>query len=163
MREWWLFAHIVGAFAFVLAHGVSAGVGMRLRRERDVKRIRALLDLSAATRGLMYGSSLVLLTAGVVSGFEGRWWGQAWIWAALGLFLALMVAAAVLTVPYYSRVREAVGLQSSRQRRRGIEAEAPADPEELAALLSSPLPPVIAWVGTVGLLALVWLMVLKPF
>ncbi len=163
MHEWWVFVHVVGAFAFVLAHGVSSGVGMRLRRERDPQRIRALLDLSEASRGLTYWSSLVLLVGGIVSGFLGNWWGQGWIWAALGLFVALMAAAVALAVPYYRRVRESVGLQSARQRRRGIPPGPPAEPEEVEALLSSPRGLVIAAVGTIALLVLVWLMVLKPF
>lgn len=150
MYRWWKLVHLVGAFGFVLAHGVSAGVAMRLRRERQPDRVRALLDLSAASRGLFYGSTVVLLVGGIVTGFLGHWWGQGWIWASLGLLVVLMGAAAGLAVPYYRRVRAAV-------------ADPRPDAGELDRLLSSPRPLVIAWVGAGGLLVLLWLMTLKPF
>jgi hypothetical protein len=42
--RFWLFVHIAGLLGFVGAHGVSAAVGLGLRRERDTERIRAMLE-----------------------------------------------------------------------------------------------------------------------
>lgn len=151
MYLWWKLVHVVGAFGFLAAHGATAAVALRLRRERDPVGIRSLLALSRSTRTSMYVSLLVLLGAGVVDGFIGDWWGQGWIWTALILLVLLLVAALPLAVPHYVRVRRAVA------------DDAATTAEELDALLRSPRPIVIAVVETAGLLVIVWLMVLKPF
>lgn len=99
MYRWVVFLHILSAFLFVLMHGASAMVSLRLRKERDLDRVRALLDLSTAYLGGTYGALLMLLGAGVVAGFLGKWWGQAWIWVSLGVLIALMAAMYVLAHP----------------------------------------------------------------
>lgn len=153
--NWYLFwklLHITGGFGFVAAHGATAAVAFRLRREREPERIRALLDLSRSTRSVMYWSLLLLLVAGIANGFYFHYWSQGWIWTSLILLTALLVMAFPLAVPYYKRIRLAV------------DSEGPgASPEELRALLTSSRPIVIAWVETVGILVILWLMVYKPF
>ncbi len=151
MYVWWKFVHVVGVLGFLAAHGATAAVALRLRKEREPARVRALLDLSRSTRSWMYVSLVVLLTGGVVTGFKGHFWGQGWIWAGLGTLIALMVAAFPLAVPYYVRVRKAVTPDAKTSR------------AELERLLLSSRPLVIAGVETAGLLVIVWLMVLKPF
>ena len=148
----WKLLHILGAFGFVAAHGATAAVAFRLRGEREPVRIRALLELSRSTRSLMYWSLLVLVVAGVANGFYLHYWGRGWIWTSLVLLTAMLVAAFPLAVPYYKRIRLAV------------DPERPAaSPEELGVLLTSSRPIVIAWVETVGILVILWLMVYKPF
>lgn len=142
---------MVGALGFLAAHGATAAVAMRLRKERDPAKIRALLGLSRSTRPWMYVSLLLLIAAGVVAGFQGHWWDQGWIWTALILLVVLLVAAFPLAVPYYVKVRRAVA------------EDAATTPDELEELLLSPRPIVIAVVETAGLVVIVWLMVLKPF
>jgi hypothetical protein len=73
--------HVLGAFAFVLAHGVSMLASFRLRGERDRARQAQLLELSGIGVGLMYIGLGVLLVAGIAAGFMGNHWGRAWIWA----------------------------------------------------------------------------------
>src|ERR671924_1770207 len=135
MYTFWVFLHIVGVFGFLLAHGTSALVAFRLRGERDAARVAALLDLSSSSLGLMYVSVILLLAGGIVAGFLGHWWGQAWIWTGLGVLVALMISMYVLATPYYDRLRQAVGIQTYTQRRKGISPGPTATPEELAALL----------------------------
>lgn len=67
----------------------------------------------------------------------------------------------VIASPYYRRVRRAAGLPIAYGLDKG--PARPPDEEELFALLSSPRPLVIAAIGLVGRLAILWLMVLKPF
>lgn len=148
--RWWTYLHLAGAFGFLAAHGVAVAVALRLRRERDPVRCRAFLDLSRSTRPWMYVSLLVLIVAGAVRGSQLHAWSQGWIWAALGLLIAMLVAAFPLAVPYYVRVRRAV-------------ADADTPPDRLEALLRSPRPLVILWVETAGLLVILWLMIFKPF
>ena len=52
----------------------------QIRRERDPARIRVLLELSSRSLGLVYGSLLALLIAGITAGVMGGWFGQGWIW-----------------------------------------------------------------------------------
>jgi hypothetical protein len=78
--------HVIAAFTFALAHGVSAGVALKLRGEREVPRVQALLDLSEFATNEMYVSILVLLVAGVAATFIAGLWGRTWIWAAIVLF-----------------------------------------------------------------------------
>lgn len=151
--------HVLGAFGFALAHGGSALTAFRIRRERDPDRLGALLDLSSWTLGLSYASLLVLLAAGVAAGLMGGWFAQAWIWAAIGVLVAVTVAMLAFAAPYYERVRRAIGQVG----RGGGPAPAPASPADLAALLDSRRPEVIAAIGGTGLALILWLMVLKPF
>jgi len=151
MYLWWKYVHILGGLGFLAAHGATGAVALRLRKERDLPRIRALMDLSRSTRPWMYVSLLVLLVAGVVDGFKGGWWHDGWIWTALILLTLMLVAAFPLAVPYYIGVRRAVADGSA------------VTPQELDALLLSPRPIVIAVVETAGIVVIVWLMVLKPF
>src|SRR6478609_7482514 len=45
MYRWLVFLHVLAVFGFLLAHGTAIAVAFRLRREREVARIRVLLDL----------------------------------------------------------------------------------------------------------------------
>jgi hypothetical protein len=142
--------HLLGAFGFVAAHGATAAVTFKLRSETDPVRVRAMLDLSRATRGVMYVSFLVLLGAGVALGFAGAWWWAGWIWTSLGIFAVLFLAAFPLAVPYF------------RALRRTLEPGAE-QPEEMRRLLRSSRPLVLAWFETLGIVLIIVLMVYKPF
>jgi NADH:ubiquinone oxidoreductase subunit 2 (subunit N) len=161
--QFWVFLHLAGVFGLLLSHGVSAGVSLSLRRERDAERVRALLDLSNWAMSGFYVSLLVLLGGGITAGFLGHWWGDRWIWAGLGMLLAVMVAMYALATPYYRRVRQAVGLQTPAQKKKGEEPGPPASAEEFDRLLRSWRPWALLVVGVGGLLVILWLMVLKPF
>jgi hypothetical protein len=162
MYQWVVLVHIVGAFTFVLAHGTSAFVSDQIRRERDPVRIRALLELSSRSIGVVYGSLILLLVAGIAAGVIGNHFGRGWIWAALVLLVAIIVAMYGLASRYYARVREAVGM-TSYLTPKGAPTPTPASPEVLAALLDSRRPDAIAAVGFIGLLVILWLMIFKPF
>ena len=77
----------MGAFGFLLAHGSSVEVAFKLRREREIERVCALLDISASLASVAYVSLLVMFAAGITLGILGDWWRQRWIWAALGLLI----------------------------------------------------------------------------
>ena len=162
LYNWIVWIHIVGGFTFVLAHGVSAGVALKLRQEREVPRVQALLDLSnTATQG-MYMGLLILLIAGITAAFMGGLWGRGWIWTALALLVAMIAFMWVRASRYYGEIRRAAGLAYYIL---GKGSGAPTAPNtaELARLLSSSRPMELAGVGAIGLLAILWLMVMKPF
>jgi hypothetical protein len=160
LYTWLVFIHVLAAFGFVLAHGTSAFVAFRVRAERDRCRVVALLDLSTASMGFMYGSLLVLVLAGIAAGVVGHWFAQWWTWASILLLVAITAAMGGYAAPYYRRLREALGLPSPRAR--GV-TTTPATPEELEALLRAGRPGWMAAIGGVGLAVLLWLMVFKPF
>jgi hypothetical protein len=159
----WVFIHLVGVFGFLLAHGVSTTVALSLRRERDPRRIASLLDLSSWSLAGFYGSILVLLVGGVTAGFLGHWWGQGWIWAALGVLVVMMGAMYGLATPYYKQLRLAVGASVPSGRGRAAQPASPASGVDVNALLRSSRPLVILGVGLAGLLVILWLMLYKPF
>jgi hypothetical protein len=160
--QWLVFVHLAGAFAFVLGHGASAMVSFRLRDERDPARIRALLDLSSSSIGVLYGGILLVLVGGIAAGFVGSSWGHGWIWLSLGLLVAITVAMYPIGSLFYARVRNAVGMKSYRDPKDAPPPE-PASPAELDALLSSSRPWVLALIGGGGLLVILFLMLAKPF
>jgi hypothetical protein len=175
MYRFWVYVHIAGVFGFLLSHGVSTFVALRLRREREVERIRALVELSSASLGVFYVSLVALLTGGVVAGFVGHWWGDGWIWAAIGTLLAIMVAMYAIATPWLGRVRLSVGVQRydpaklKPKQRAKLEARGllgsgePGTPAEIAATVTSSRPFVLLAVGGGGLLVILWLMLFKPF
>ncbi len=155
MYQWWVFIHIVGAVGFILSHGVSTGMALRIRHERNPDRIRALLQVSASATGVLYISILLLLLGGIVAGVDRHWFEQSWIGVALGVFVAEMIFMYAVTVPYYRRVRKILTIEEA--------GGAAVGPDEIKALVSSGVPVLSFWVGIVGLLFIVYLMVLKPF
>jgi hypothetical protein len=163
MYQLWVFIHLVGVFGFLLSHGVSTAVALSLRRERDPRRIASLLDLSSWSLVGFYVSILVLLLGGITAGFLGHWWGQGWIWAALGVLILMMGAMYGLASPYYKRLRLAVGASVPTGRGRASPPAPPTPGVDVNALLRSSRPLVILGVGLVGLLVILWLMLYKPF
>ena len=164
LQPWFVLVHVLSVLAFVLFHGASAMVALRLRSESEPARIRALLELSSATLGGAYGALILILVTGIVAGIVGGWWtsGRLWLWASVGLFIAVSVAMSVIAVPYLNTVRRAVGLPT-RDDRPGEPLAPRATDTELGALLLSRRPAVSAAVGLGGLALITWLMMFKPW
>lgn len=164
MYLWLVFAHVLGVFGFLLAHGVAAAVAFALPRQREVERVRALLDLSRGVTLVANVSLLTLLAAGITAGFMGSWWGHGWIWAALGLFILMGVTMSPLGSHPLNRIRQLV--QASNPARAGTISHSPVDlPAEkhLAVLLAATHPWLLTAIGGGGLVAILWLMLFKPF
>lgn len=159
---WVVLLHVLGAFGFVLAHGASAFAAIQIRSERDPTRVAALLDMSGLSLGLMYASLFILLIGGITAGFMGGWWGSLWIWVAIGVLVLVIGAMYPIGSLHYAKVRRAVGLKAYNDSKDAPPPEPPTGPE-LDALLSSNRPFVLAAVGGIGLIIIIWLMVLKPF
>jgi hypothetical protein len=160
--QWIVLLHVVGAFVFVLSHGVAVFVAYELPKQRDSGRIVALLDLSGTSLNGAYLGLLLLLIGGIWAGIYNDWFKFTWIWAALVVFVLITVVMYLVATPYFKRLRIAVG-----QRAMGYPKDAP-DPtplpeaEILAIATNSPVA-VLSAVGFGGLLIILWLMVVKPF
>jgi hypothetical protein len=162
LYNWIVWIHIVGGFTFALAHGVSAGVAFKLREEREVPRVQALLDLSQVATNGMYAGIFILFGAGVVAAFMAGLWGRGWIWTAIAILILQFAFMYVRASRYFGDVRRAAG-QPYFEVGKGVRpAEAP-NASQLGALLASSRPLEIAGVGYAGLIAILWLMVMKPF
>jgi hypothetical protein len=162
LYPWLVLVHVLAAFAFALAHGVSAFVSFAVRRERDPERIKALLELSSTAIGGLYASLVTLLVAGIAAGIMGSWFGRGWIWASLGILVVVVIAMYAMATRYYGEVRSAVGMAAYGDKK-GAPPPAPVGPEQLAALLDTRRPEAIAAIGLGGFALVVWLMVIKPF
>src|SRR5260370_7122910 len=108
MFQWFLFPPPLAVFGSLLAHGTAAAVTFALRRQREVERVRVLLDLSRGVTMVANVSRLVLLAAGIAAGLMGDWWGQGWVWASLGLFILIGVTMTVLGSRPLNRIRQLV-------------------------------------------------------
>jgi plastocyanin len=154
MYEWWVLLHVLGAFGLLASHGVSMTVLFRLRSERDPVRVDELLQLSSRSLTPFYISLVALLTGGIVAGFIGDWWGAAWLWAAI-ITLAVVIAVMYsIATPYYGRVRKITQALLG-----GSQA---VSSEEYDQVLRSGRPVTLAVVGGIGLVAIIYLMVMKP-
>lgn len=155
----WL--HVGSAFAFVLAHGASVFVSLRLRAERDPVRLGALLDLSLTAVRVANLMLIIVTLSGVVATFVGEYWGQGWIWATLGVLAILWAWMSIRGVRYFDQVRHALGKRGAYDRAKDPDPD-PA-PGRLEPLLASSRPVELTAVGLIGLSVIVWLMMAKPF
>ena len=160
MYNWLLYGHIASVAGFLLAHGASAAMGLRLRQETTPDGIRSLTDLSKRTTRVMYAFIVLIVITGLFLGFQGRWWSHGWIWAALGLLIITIGIMSVLS-RRYNAVRGAVGLpiRSGRQ----VTTTAPASPEEIRRLVEAAPAGLMTAIGVIALALLLGLMILKPF
>ena len=162
MYGWIIFLHVVSAFIFFMAHGVSIGVALWLRRERQLERLRTLLELSDASRMFVHPSLMVMLLSGIAGGFMLNWWHMGWIWASLALLVFITVVMFRGMSPYFNKLRKAVG-SPYREGRKKQPALEPAPTSEIEALLTSGNMVVMTGIG-IGIMAIiVYLMMYKPF
>src|SRR6202140_5808106 len=129
MDSWLLFAHIASVAGFLLAHGTSAAMAFRLRSEKTSDGIRSLAELSKQTTGVMYSFLVLIVISGVFLGFQGRWWGRAWIWTAV-VVVILTIGAMSALGGRFNAVRGAGGLPAW-DRRGKITTSAPGSPEAI--------------------------------
>jgi uncharacterized membrane protein len=162
MYPWIVFLHVIGVFLFLISHGGSAIIAFKIRGERELERIRALLELSNYPLNITWLSLLLILIPGIVAGFMGRWWSRGWIWTSIILLLAMGAAHWLLGTSYFNKIRQAAGLPwfDGRQEQ---PAEQPLSPEEVAAMISPSRPWLLTLIGFGGIVAITWLMMFKPF
>ena len=142
MYRWIVFIHIASVLGLLLVHPVT--VAFHLKEERDDTRIRELLEVSEAASALRWMFFALTIATGVLLGFLGGFWGTAWIWAALAIFILI---GAVMNL-YGGRSLDRIA--DTR------------DDDEMERLLSRFRPMILAVTGTVGLLAVLYLMLFKP-
>lgn len=160
--RWLIFLHVLGVLTFFLAHGASAAMAFKIRKETDFARIRAMLDLSWSTGILVVVSFLVMGLTGIILPFLIHIWNKGYIWASIVLMLFVFIYMAVFNETHYKQLRRLVGLPYMKGSKQ-LPAEPPSSPKEVAALLSktSPIPLFIVGYGVPAIV--LWLMIFKPF
>jgi hypothetical protein len=153
--QWWLFLHIAGVLGFVGAHGVSTFVLFRVRKERDRQRIAELIAFSGTSTRPMYIALLVLVIGGVGAGITLHLFSAWWLWISIVILLLTSGLMSALAAPYFRRITAACSVRPSGVPR--------VSDEELEQLLRSGEAVTIAAIGGVGLLAILYLMLFKPF
>ena len=142
---WLRFLHIFGVAVFLFAHGVSGGAAFALRGPVS-GHSRALLRLSERSSIFANAGLVLILATGIWMAFAGSWWGRVWPWAAVVVLLAVAAFMGFIANPY----RYARG--------------AAAGPDDaLAEHLRRTRPMLALWVGAIGLVVLLVLMIFKPF
>jgi uncharacterized membrane protein len=153
--NWWKFLHVAGVLTFVLFHGVSVVVALRLRKERDRARIAGLLQLSGSSVLGMYVGLGWLIVFGAVAGIKGGTWDDGWFWLSIIILVLVVAEMSAVARPYYQGVKEAVEVRPSGVPRKSD--------EELEEILRSRVGLVNAAIGFAALVVIAWLMIFKPF
>lgn len=155
MYTYWVVLHILAVAAFLLAHGVSMFALYRIRAlDLDRARIVDTITFSGATTRPMYLSLIVLVVAGFVAGYQGKWLNDWWIWIAVAVLVATTALMTMIAKPYFKRITAACAMRPSGVPR--------TSDEELGELMRSSKAHVITAIGVVGLAVIIWLMVSKP-
>ena len=147
MHRWWVFLHIAGVFGFLMAHGVSAYVTLRLPRERDPARVSHLLEALG-----VLGRVHVELDRPAPDrrdrwpGSPGHFWGQGWIWAAIVVLVVVIAAMYAMGTTWAKRLRTISGCDGG-----GNRGGLPRSSSRRSS--DSKRPYTIAAIGFVGLLA----------
>ena len=160
--QWLVFLHVLAALTFFLAHGASAAMSLRVRKETDVIRIRAMLDLSESTVELMFVSFLAMGLTGVVLPFLLRIWDKAWVWMSIILMIFVFIWMVWMNERQYKILRKLVGLPY-RQGSKEYPAEPPASAENITAQLQKMNVTGLIVVGYLLPAFVLWLMIFKPF
>ena len=160
--RWLIFLHILSALAFFMAHGTSAAMAFKVRKETDFARIRAMLDLSMSTMIIMAVSFLIMGLTGLVLPFLIHIWNKGYIWVSIVLMLFVFVYMVIFNETSYKQLRRLVGLPY-RQGSKELPAEPPSSPEEVTALLKKTSLTGLVVTGYVIPAIVLWLMVFKPF
>lgn len=159
---WLVFLHILSAFTFFLAHGTSVAMAFKLRSETDLARIRAMLDLSASTIGVMFMSFLAMGLTGLVMPFILKLWNKGWIWASIVLMVIVVLQMGFMNEKRYKHLRRMVGLPYMIGGKH-FPAEEPASQQKVEAHLKKLNVHELVTVGYVIPMIVLWLMVFKPF
>jgi hypothetical protein len=158
MYPWLIFAHIGAALAFMLVHGVQVTVTWRKRRETDPARNQALFDALPNVWPIRWAAIGVVATGVALIALLGAW-TKLWIWLSLALFVLIWLTMWRWGGEYYTSIQDAA-------ERAIASSNSPDEPAATAAFEAARLSwrvPAMTVVGLVGVAAVLWLMIFKPF
>ena len=103
----------------------------------------------------MYISLGGIILFGVLAGLDGRFFDEAWIWVSIVLLLLIVGLMTAVAKPYFARIKEACQVRPSGVPR--------VSDEELGQILGGGTAHLITAIGAIGLLAILYLMLFKPW
>jgi hypothetical protein len=155
VRNAWLLLHLIGMSGFLTTHAVSVYAMFEVRSyAADRDKIVEITELSRRTMKPMYLSSALLLIGGIGGGIKQSMFGQSWLLLSIVILLGLSALMSVTATPYMKKLR--LGCT------RWADGTFTLSDEGLTALLASKIPALVSATGTVGLLAILALMIYKP-
>ena len=160
--QWLVFIHILSTLTFFLAHGSSVAMAFKIRKETDIERIKAMLDLSGSTVMAVFFSFLAMGLSGLVLPFFFKFWGKGWVWASIVLTLLIFFWMSFFNERAYKRLRKLVGMPYMVRNKEFL-AEPPASPEEIQAHIQSINVRQLTIIGYGVPVVILWLMTFKPF
>jgi hypothetical protein len=155
LYEWLLFGHILAVAALLINHGVSMYVLYAVRAQDDRQKILDLITLSGRSILPMYISIGLIVVFGLLLALELNVLGEWWIWLSVIILLVVIGLMSATAKPYFARVKEACEIRPSGVPR--------VSDDELRQILRSSDATVITVIGTIGLVAIFYLMIFKPF
>ena len=159
---WVVLAHVVLVIVAFGAHGVSAYSMFAARKEPDRVRLGAVLDLSGRSLNLAGWGLLAAVLLGILAAIIGGHFGRLWPWASIVLVVLIFLTMTPMAATPMGGVRKALG-QPVRGDKAGDPPRQPASDADLAAAQARLRPELVAIIGVVGIVVLVWLMEFKPF
>lgn len=162
LYPWVVLAHIVLVLLAFGAHGVSAFAMFAARRETDRVRLGAVLDLSQMSLTVAGIGLLLAVLLGIIAAVMAGYFSNLWPWAAIVVVVLVFLAMTPMGAGPMSGVRAALGMPI-RGDKKGDPPRQPGSDAELAAAQAKLKPELVAGIGVVAIILLVWLMESKPF
>lgn len=162
MYLWIVFLHVLAAFGFLLGHGATAFVMVRLPHQTQREQIRTLIEVHDAAARVGFISLGIMIFTGVVAGIWFNWWQQGWIWVALVLLVAIWIAMRPIGTDYFSRVQRVIGKRPHSAKKNEPDP-IPGTDAEVRAVVATGKPSLLLGIGLVGWISILWLMMFKPF
>lgn len=159
---WLVFLHTLSALTMFLAHGASIAMALKLRTEADLERIRALLDLSMSSVGVMFISFLAMGLTGLIMPFILNIWNKGWVWASIILMVGVFMHMVFMNDKRFKHLRRMVGLPYMIGGKH-FPAEPAASQSEVEAYIKNMKVTDLVIVGYGIPVIVLWLMVFKPF
>jgi MFS family permease len=155
-------AHVVFVIVGFGAHGVSAFAIFRTKVETDRTRIAAILDLSASTFNIAGFGIIGAVILGIIAAAMRGHFSNLWPWVSIVLVVLIWISMTFMASRPMNRVREALGMPVQGDKKDAAPRE-PASDEVLAAAQARLRPEIVATIGVGGIVALTWMMEVKPF
>ncbi len=162
LAVWIKYIHVLAGFMFLLGHGASVFVAFQLKKTKDLERMKVLMDVSAAGWPVMMLSLLVLMIAGIISGFLIGAWDRLWIWVALVLLVGITGWMFSIGGTVYHPLRKMLGMDYMIQGKpQPVEKQRPQ--KEILDFVAATNPQLMTIIGLGGYAVIIWLMIFKPF
>lgn len=162
MYRWMVYAHIAGVLGFFMMQGGVLSVLLRLKHERDAERIASLLSLQGLASRWSIPPLVIISLSGIILGYLGRWWTDAWIWVSMALLALMGISGFGISMAASRRIRASLRVEVGNP---SVTTSFLQDlkPEQIEPLSSTWPAYSMAVINGGGLMLLLWLMIFKPF